>query len=77
MFAGGYCGGMGLGGWLLMIGLWAALITVVVWAVTRLFPSGQRRQEVEGLFDQRLATGDIDPQTYSTAGQELAGAGKH
>lgn len=76
MFAGGYCGGMGLGGWLLMIGFWVALIAVVVWAVTRLFPTGQRRQDAEELLDQRLATGEIDPQTYRTAGQEFAGAGK-
>jgi len=38
MFAGGYCGGMGPAGWLLMIGFWVAVIAVIVWAVTRLFP---------------------------------------
>lgn len=76
MFAGGYCGGMGLGGWLLMIGVWVALIAVVVWAVTRLFPTAPRRADAEELLDQRLATGEIDPGTYRTAGQELAGAGR-
>jgi putative membrane protein len=39
MFPGGYCAGLGVGGWLLMIGFWGALIAVVIWAVTRLFPS--------------------------------------
>jgi len=39
MFPGGYCAGLGVGGWLLMIGFWGLLIAVVVWAVTRLFPS--------------------------------------
>ena len=38
MFAGDYCGGMGPARWLLMIGFWAAVIAVIVWAVTRLFP---------------------------------------
>jgi hypothetical protein len=38
MFTGEYCGGMGPAGWLLMIGFWAAVIAVIVWAVTRLFP---------------------------------------
>ena len=76
MFAGGYCGGMGLGGWLLMIGLWVALIAVVVWAVTRLFPTAPRRANAEELLDQRLATGEVDLQTYRAAGQEPAGAGR-
>lgn len=35
----GYCGAWGLGGWLLMLGLWAGFIAVVVWAVSRLFPA--------------------------------------
>lgn len=39
MFPGGYCAGLGVLGWLLMIGFWGALLAVVVWAVTRLFPS--------------------------------------
>lgn len=43
MFPGGYCAGLGVGGWLLMIGFWGVLIAVVVWAVTRLFPSTPSR----------------------------------
>lgn len=76
MFAGGYCGGMGLGGWLLMIGGWATLVAVVVWAVARLFPTAQRRADTGELLDRRLATGEIDPGTYRAAGQEPVGAGR-
>lgn len=39
MFPGGFCAGLGFGGWLLMIGFWGILLAVVVWAVARLFPS--------------------------------------
>jgi putative membrane protein len=86
MFAGDYCGGMGPAGWLLMIGFWAAVIAVIVWAVTRLFPtasSGDRspgvphqRQDTQELLDQRLASGEIDPQTYIAARRELTGTGQ-
>ncbi|HEY5182331.1 MAG TPA: hypothetical protein VIJ07_21580 [Dermatophilaceae bacterium] len=64
MFAGGYCAGMGLGGWLLMIGFWAGFVGLVVWAITRLFPSRDRRGDAEHALDRRLASGEIDPQTY-------------
>ena len=77
MFAGGYCGGMGIGGWLLMIGLWAVLVGLVVWAITRLFPSGDRRADAEQVLDRRLATGDIDSQTYRQVRDELVHAGRH
>ena len=64
MFTGEYCGGMGPAGWLLMIGFWAAVIAVIVWAVTRLFPKAstggrspaalhQRPDTQELLLDQR------------------------
>jgi len=68
MFAGGYCGGMGPAGWLLMIGFWAAVIAVIVRAVTRLFPKAStggrspavphQRQDTQDLLDQRLASGE-------------------
>jgi hypothetical protein len=38
MFPGDYCAGIGPAGWLFMIGFWAAVIAVIMWAVTRLFP---------------------------------------
>jgi uncharacterized membrane protein len=77
MFAGGYCSGMGIGGWLLMIGLWAGFVAVVVWAVSRLFPSGDRRSEAERALDRRLAAGEIDPETYRKVHDELVAVGRH
>ena len=44
MFPGNECAGIGPAGWLLMIGFWATVIAVIVWAVTRLFPAAQQRQ---------------------------------
>ena len=86
MFTGDYCGGMGPAGWLLMIGFWAAVIAVIVWAVTRLFPkasTGDRspavphqRPDTQDLLDQRLASGEIDRQTYVAAPLELTGTGQ-
>ena len=68
----GYCSGMGAGGWLLMIGLWGAFIAVVVWAVSRVFPS-ERRQEADELLDRRFAAGEIDADAYRQAREQLAG----
>ncbi len=76
MFVGGYCGGMGLGGWLLMIGLWVGFFGLVLWAVTRLFPS-THRDEATDVLDRRLASGEIDPETYRQVRQELASSGRH
>lgn len=37
MFGSGWCGGMGVAGWLLMALLWGGFLAIVIWAVTRLF----------------------------------------
>lgn len=86
MFTGDYCSDMGPAGWLLMIGFWAAVIAVIVWAVTRLFPQEstgglspavmQQRQDPQELLDQRPASDEIDPQTYIAARRELTGTGQ-
>ena len=73
MFTGTWCSGMGVGGWILMIVFWAALLGVIVWSVTRLFPSTPRHDALE-LLDRRLAAGEIDPQTYREARSELSGS---
>ena len=52
MFPGGYCAGLGIGGWLLMIGFWGVLIGVVLWAVARLFPSAPSTPSPEEPTDQ-------------------------
>ena len=85
MFTGDYCGGMGPAGWLLMIGFWAAVIAVIVWAVTRLFPKAStggrspiphQRPDTQELLGQRPASDEIDPQTYIAARRELTVTGQ-
>ena len=76
MFGIGYCGGMGVAGWALMVGVWLAVLGLAVWAVTRLFPSVRRRDDFEAELDRRLASGELDPTTYRHVRDELAGAGR-
>jgi putative membrane protein len=77
MFGYGWCGGMGVGGWLLMGLMWGGFLAVVVWAVMRLFPrhGGDRRQGDAGsptdVLDRRLAAGEIDEDTYRQLRGEL------
>lgn len=73
MFTGSWCSGMGVGGWILMIGFWVALLAVIVWAVCRLFPSTPKHDPLD-LLDRRLASGDIDPAAYREARSELTGS---
>ena len=67
--------GAGVSGWLLMVGFWVGLVAVVLWAVSRLFPAADRRRDVEDLLDHRLATGEIDTETYRRTRERLVGAG--
>lgn len=75
---GTWCSGMGLGGWIVMIGLWASFIAAAMWMVTRLFPASHPQQPKGGgsgtareILDQRLASGQIDSQTYEHMLHEL------
>lgn len=68
----GYCSSMGVGGWLLIAAFWAGFIGVVVWAVSRLFPDGKARGGADELLAKRLAAGEIDPQAYREAREQLA-----
>lgn len=70
----GYCNNMSPLDWLFMIGIWVALLGLVIWAVSRLFP-GPPSQDARQALDHRLAVGDIDPDTYRHVKQELAGHG--
>lgn len=74
MFGIGYCGGMSVAGWALMVGVWLTVIGLIVWAVARLFPSSHRRPDLEKELDRRLATGELDPITYQHVRDELVGA---
>ena len=73
MFPAGYCAGLGVGGWLLMIGAWAALLAVVVWTIARLFPADPRDMPSG---DQPLDTGVAVPaqRAGSTHPQGLVGS---
>lgn len=73
MFTGSWCSGMGVGGWVLMLGFWVALLAVIVWAVTRLFPTTSK-DDVLDVLDRRLAAGEIDPDAYRAARSELSGS---
>ena len=70
---GGYCAGLGVAGWALMIGLWGGLLAVVVWAVARLFPSGTRRVDDQDSLDRHLAAGHIDSDVYRQMREERIG----
>lgn len=59
MFTGWFCPVLGVGGWLLMITLWAAVIAVVVWAVSHLFPTGTQRRQAEALPDHPLGPAGV------------------
>lgn len=58
-----WCSQMDAGGWLLMIALWVSVVALVVWAVGRLFPS-PGTPDARALLDTRLASGEIDSDTY-------------
>ena len=67
--------GMGAGGWIAMTIFWVALITLLVWAISRAFGSGGNRTPdgpsrpdprggAEDILDRRFAAGEIDEETY-------------
>lgn len=61
---GPWCAQMDASSWIGMIVVWAAVIGLVVWAVTRLFPSGRAPIDPQTVLDERLARGEIDADTY-------------
>ncbi len=73
MGIGGACNSMGLGGWLLSVGMWVGVVVLVLWAVNRMFPMSNRRADAEELLDHRLAAGEVDPETYRRIRDELVG----
>ena len=77
MFTGGFCGGWGVGSWLVMISFWLLVVGVVVWVVSRLFPRSDDRDvaEVRDDPDYELAVGDLDPDTYRRLRGDLVDAG--
>jgi putative membrane protein len=75
MFGYGWCGGMGIGGWLLMGLLWGGFLAVIVWAVVRLFPRSRpgagSGESAASTLDRRLAAGELDEDTYLRLRGEL------
>jgi putative membrane protein len=76
MFGAGFCNGMGVGGWVLMIGFWVAILGLVVWGLTRIFPSDAPLRATWAELDRRLAAGEIDPATYRGVRDELTGSAR-
>lgn len=66
----GWHDGMGAGGWVLMTFVWVALVALAVWAFAQLFArdnhSGEDRRDPrpDEVLDRRLASGEIDEQSY-------------
>jgi putative membrane protein len=76
---GWYGGGMGPLGWLGMGLFWLILIGLIVWLVVRLLPgsnSGTTRdtsQSALEVLDRRLASGEIDLETWQAHRAALLG----
>ena len=86
MFAGAWCGQLGVGGWVLMGLFWATFLRLVLWAVSRLFGSGRVAGGVEGDkrevddvddLDLRLARGELDVTQYRTLRDEPTSSRLH
>jgi putative membrane protein len=76
-----WSGGMGAAGWVLMSVLWVILIAVIVWALAALFGRGDRSaggaaisERPEEILDRRLASGEIDTETYEALRTKLRAA---
>jgi len=71
---------MGAAGWMLMSVLWVILIAAVVWAVAALLGRADRpgaaaiAERPEEILDRRLASGEIDADTYATLRTTLRAA---
>jgi putative membrane protein len=70
---------MGAGGWVLMALFWVALVALIIWLVARLFPRGaddgrdvrERSDTPRDILDRRLATGELDVETYEELREQL------
>ena len=83
-------GGMAAGGWVFIGLFWIALIAAITWLVLRLAPSKTRTDPIGSvptgrlvapgqespfdILDRRLASGDIDTQTYEAHHEALTAA---
>ena len=72
----GWYGGMGAWGWIFMTLFWVALLGLIVWLGSRLFPTRDDRGDRElerpdEALDRRLARGEIDIDTYDQLREKL------
>ena len=63
--------GMGLVGAVWMIVFWAAVIALVVWAVSRLSGPQSTRGRAEEILEERFARGEIDAKELDERRREL------
>ncbi|MDA8068070.1 MAG: hypothetical protein M0T77_05600 [Actinomycetota bacterium] len=70
---------MGAEGWLLMALFWIALIALMVFAAVRLFPADAAKppgsndsEQPKEILRRRLASGDIDADTFDQLSSKLA-----
>ena len=76
----GWNGGMTWEGWFFMGLFWVLLIGVVVFAAAQLFPGrrdarSETEEEPRQILDKRLASGEIDVETYEKLRRTLGPAG--
>jgi putative membrane protein len=73
--------GMSAVGWLGMLLVWALLVVAIVWALRELRPGGDHEtpaaagpqsEDPLAILDRRLASGEIDPDTYDELRDKLA-----
>lgn len=75
-----FSGGMGAAGWVLMSVIWVVLIAAIVWAIAALFGRNDRSNSVttaarpQEILDRRLASGEIDHDTYDALRAKLQAA---
>jgi putative membrane protein len=77
---GGMREGMGAGGWVVMIVFGAALLALIAWAIARFTPNRSddvrepRRatDEPVEILERRLASGEIDVETYEQLRSKLS-----
>ena len=70
---------MGAGGWVLMAFFWIAVVALIVWLVARLTPASagssvatpERSETPREILDRRLASGEVDPETYEQLLEQL------
>lgn len=83
----GYGYGMGAVGWIAMTIFWVGLITLVIWVIARVLPtggswgdatprrSGAPAERAEDILDRRFASGELDEETYRSMRATLRSSG--